>query len=236
MVALARFLLKSYTRKHAYFAPLAGTLIAMFLLYSYKPNPVMDSYAVTSVFLFIGASWTGLTFLNHGSPQQEQLHIIHIGSMRRYMFSQLLAMLIPIVLFAILFIVYPILTHMFGEPVRLQQLFQATCGHLVMGMLGIMLSLFFQRAWMPNGTQATALLLILVIVSIGAKPIIAILPISLAWLHWLLPPVSPIMDGLLNSSKSAPGEVWGMIGWSLIYILLLGVAYMAISIRRDART
>ncbi|GIP27280.1 hypothetical protein J23TS9_24100 [Paenibacillus sp. J23TS9] len=236
MIALVRFLLKSYTRKHAYFAPLAATLIAMFLLYSYKPNPVMDSYAVTSVFLFIGAAWLGLTFLNHGSPQQEQLHIIHIGSMKKYLFSQILALLIPVILLTVIFIVFPILTHMFNRPVYLNELLMAICGHVILGILGFMLSLFFQTAWMPNGARAIAIMLIVVIVSLGAKSIIARLPFPFAWIRWILPPVSPIMDGLINSTVFTPEQVWGAIGYGLVYILLLYLIYMFISVRRDART
>ncbi|MCJ8010704.1 hypothetical protein MUG84_02965 [Paenibacillus sp. KQZ6P-2] len=237
MFALARFLLRSYTRKHAYFAPLAASLIAMFLLYSYKPNPVMDSYAVTSVFLFIGAAWMGKTFLNHGSPQQEQLHIIHIGSMKKYLLSQLLALILPVVFCTVIFILFPILTHMFAEPVSFHMLLLAISGHLIMGLLGIMLSLFFQTAWMPNGARATAVLLIVVIISIGAKSIITLLPSWLAWLRWILPPVSPIMDGLLNTNKTFTFlEVWGFLGYGLMYFLAAGALYMYLSARRDART
>ncbi len=237
MIALARFLLKSYTRKHAYFPPLAATLIAMFILYSYKPNPILDSYAVTSVFLFIGAAWMGLTFLNHSSPQQEQLHIIHIGSMRKYLLSQIMALVVPVVFLTVIFILFPILMHMFARPVRADELLLAVSGHLILGMLGVTLSLFFQSARMRNGTQATALLLIIIIVSIGAKSIADLLPSSLVWLPWLLPPVSPMMDGLLHAGSGlAHREVWAMLGYGFIYSLLLGLIYVYMSMRRDART
>ncbi|MDR0266655.1 hypothetical protein [Paenibacillus sp.] len=236
MTALTRFLLKSYTRKHAYFAPLAATLISMFILYSYKPNPVMDSYAVTSVFLFIGSAWIALSFLNHSSPQQEQIHIIHIGNMRKYLLSQILALIVPVILCTFIFILYPIVTKMFGEPVQVHQLFLAISAHFVMGLLGITLALFFQKAWMRNGTRATAVLVILVIVSIGAKAITGSLPDPLTWLIWVLPPVSPMMDSLLNS-KTVPAPVaWGTVGYGIIYSLVLGFVYMLVSVRRDART
>ncbi|MEC0373465.1 hypothetical protein [Paenibacillus chibensis] len=237
MIALARFMLRSYTRRHTYFAPLAATLIAMFILYSYKPNPVMDSYSVTSVFLFLGAAWMGRTFLNHVSPQQEQLHVTQIGSMKKYLLSQMMALFVPIVLFTVLFILFPIVTKMFVRPVHADELWLAAFGHLVMGMLGAALSLFFQTALMPNGARATAMLLIVVIVSIGAKSITAHLPSPLAWLRWLLPPVSSLMDGLLNTGTTvSPHEVWGMVGYGLAYSLALVLVYMYVSVRRDART
>lgn len=237
MLALSRFLLKSYTRKHAYFAPLAVTLLAMFLLYSYKPNPVMDSYAVTSVFLFVGSAWIALTFLNHGSPQQEQLHIIHVGSMKRYLLSQMAALLVPVALCTAIFMLYPIVAHMFDRPVRIGELFLAAGGHLIMGMLGTALSLYFQSARMPNGTRATSMLLILVIASIGAKSIVAgLFPEQLQWLRWIFPPVSPMMDVLLNSGEEPLHKIWLILGYGLAYTLFLGLIYMLVSVRRDART
>jgi len=236
MIALSRFLLRSYTRKHAYFAPLAATLIAMFLLYTYKPNPVMDSYAVTSVFLFVGSAWLALTFLNHGSPQQEQLHITHIGGMKRYLFSQIMALLVPVAMCTAIFMLYPIAAQMFDRPVRIGEFLLAVCGHLVMGGLGASLALFFQSAWMPNGSRAVALLLALVIASIGAKSIAGLLPEQLRWLRWIFPPVSPIMDVLLNGGAEPSHKVWLTLGYGLVYALLLGLVYMLVSLRRDART
>ncbi|WP_339321269.1 hypothetical protein [Paenibacillus sp. FSL W8-0194] len=236
MLALSRFMLKSYTRKHAYFAPLAATLIAMFLLYTYKPNPVMDSYAVTSAFLFVGSAWIALTFLNHGTPQQEQLHIIHAGSMKRYLLSQMLALLVPVALCTVLFVLYPLAAQMFDRSVRMGELFLAAAAHLIMGMLGTALAMFFQSAWMPNGTRATALLLVLVVASLGAKSIVGLLPEQLGWLRWFFPPVSLMLDRLLDSGVAPLHKLWGILGYGLVYALLLGLVYVLVSVRRDART
>ncbi|MBE9913156.1 hypothetical protein G8C92_03765 [Paenibacillus donghaensis] len=236
MFALTRFLLQSYTRKHAYFAAFAATLISMGLIYSYKPNPVMDSYAVTSVFLFVGSAWIALSFLNHAGPQQEQLHMIHIGSMRKYLLSQITALIIPVILLTFIFILYPIVFRMFGEPVRFHELMLAICGHLVMGILGFALALFCQKGLMANGTRATSILLILIIVSIAAKSLTGLLPEALAWLRWILPPVSLMMNGLMNSKSIPTYEVWGTLGYGLFYFAVLVLVYTAISVRRDART
>ncbi|MEI0740004.1 hypothetical protein VQ056_31045 [Paenibacillus sp. JTLBN-2024] len=126
-------------------APLAATLIAMFLLYTYKPNPVMDSYAVTSVFLFVGSAWLALTFLNHGSPQQEQLHITHIGGMKRYLFSQIMALLVPVAMCMAIFMLYPIAAQMFDRPVRIGEFLLAVGGHLVAGGLALHWRCFSSR-------------------------------------------------------------------------------------------
>lgn len=236
MLPLASFLLKSYTRSYRYFAPLAAVMVAMLLLYSYKPNPVMDSYAVTSVFLFIGAAWIGVSFLNHGNPRLEQLSVIHIGSLRKYAVSQILALLVPVILLVAFLILYPIITHMFAETVSLRQWMIAVAGHLTMGMLGLAVSFFFQLAFIPSSSRATAILEIIIIVSLGTESILAKLPSTFSWLHWIVPPAAPMMETELNSDHLSLTAVWGTIGYALIYALLLTAIYLIYSARRDART
>ncbi|WP_339248955.1 hypothetical protein [Paenibacillus sp. FSL P2-0136] len=66
----------SYTVSQRFFGPVAGVIIAVLILYSYKPNPVMSSYSATAVFLFIACAWLGLSFLNHEQAVQKQVVIV----------------------------------------------------------------------------------------------------------------------------------------------------------------
>lgn len=78
MRSLIAYFLRSYTFSQRYFAPVAGTLIAVLILYSYKPNPVMNSYAASAVMLFVGCAWLGLSFLNHEQAVQRQVAVVHL--------------------------------------------------------------------------------------------------------------------------------------------------------------
>ena len=49
MGSLIHYMLASYTRSYRYFAPMAFMLISVVFIYSYRPNPIMDSYAVTAI-------------------------------------------------------------------------------------------------------------------------------------------------------------------------------------------
>lgn len=50
MIHLICYLLKNYIRSQKYVAPVIFYIITMLLIYSYKPNPVADSYSVTGMF------------------------------------------------------------------------------------------------------------------------------------------------------------------------------------------
>lgn len=76
MKGLIGYFLHSYTVSQRFFGPVAGVIIAVLILYSYKPNPVMSSYSATAVFLFIACAWLGLSFLNHEQAVQKQVVIV----------------------------------------------------------------------------------------------------------------------------------------------------------------
>lgn len=84
MKGLIGYFLHSYTVSQRFFGPVAGVIIAVLILYSYKPNPVMSSYSATAVFLFIACAWLGLSFLNHEQAVQKQVVIVQLRSARRY--------------------------------------------------------------------------------------------------------------------------------------------------------
>lgn len=90
MIYLTRYLLKHYIRSQKYVAPVIFYIITMLLIYSYKPNPVADSYSVTAMLLFFGADWLGLTVLNTEPAGQYQLLVLHAGSKRKVVFAQLI--------------------------------------------------------------------------------------------------------------------------------------------------
>ncbi|WP_145134847.1 hypothetical protein [Paenibacillus sp. Y412MC10] len=236
MIRLATFLLASYIRSYRYFAPVGSMLIAMMLLYSYKPNPVMDSYAVTSAFLFVGGAWLSFSFLNHAGAVLEQLSVIHAGSMRKYAASQMLALLAVIVFLSAFFLLYPVVMNMFAETVSARQWLIASSGHLALGMLGAGISYFLQAAYIRNISRATAILLIIVILSIGARQIAAKLPAGLSWIRWAFPPVAEMIDTLMGSDTALLTGVWGVIGYAYLYAFALAAAYWIFSAYRDART
>nr|WP_144921905.1 hypothetical protein [Paenibacillus bovis] len=57
MLELIKYSLHDYVRSHKYFAPISTYIILIIVFYTYKPNPVLDSYAVTASMLYVVSAW-----------------------------------------------------------------------------------------------------------------------------------------------------------------------------------
>lgn len=115
MNSLIAYMLRSYTRSQRYFGPLAGIVIAVQILYSYKPNPVMNSYAATAVMLFISCAWMGLSFLNHEHPVHRQIAVVHLRSAVKHSVGGILSLAFLTLLLDLILVIYPWVTGHFAE-------------------------------------------------------------------------------------------------------------------------
>lgn len=231
MWPLITYMLRSYSSSQRYFAPVAGTIIAVLVLYSYRPNPVMNSYAATAVILFVGCAWMGLSFLNHEQAVQRQVTVIHLRSAVKYNCGLVATLVFLTLLLDLLTVFFPVLAGRFNEPVGLNRFSLALTGHALLGMLGISISLYLQSSWISKNSFAVGTMLIILILSIGGSKLEAVLPGPVVPV--LLPPVSPVMDALMNADGLPVAEVLGSFVHALIYIAVLIGFYMFRSCRMD---
>ncbi|AIQ53147.1 hypothetical protein [Paenibacillus sp. FSL R7-0331] len=231
MRPLTAYMLKSYSTSQRYFAPVAAIIIFVLLLYTYKPNPVMSSYAATGILLFIGCAWMGISFLNHEQAVQRQITIVHLRSSVKYNLGGILTLAVLTSVLSMLVVLYPVLTGNFAEPAGLYRLTLAFAGHLLLGMLGVSISLYLQAAWVPKASYATGLLLIILIVSISGFKLAELIPGP--FVPVLLPPAALLMDVLTHADELPPAAVLGTFAHALIYILLLSAFYLYRSGRMD---
>ncbi|MDQ0193338.1 hypothetical protein [Paenibacillus wynnii] len=224
MISLMAYLMRSYTRSQRYFAPLSGMVIAVLVLYSYKPNPVMNSYAATAVILFIGCAAMGLSFLNHEHAVQRQVVIVHLRSARIYSIGGILSLTLLALLLDVMIVVYPMITGRFSEPVGIYRFLLALIGHGLLGLLGISISLFLQSSWVAKRSHAVGLMLAIIILSIGGTQISSLLKGPLIPLRLILPPVAPVMNALMNGD-TLPGSsmLLSFVHVSLYIFLLIGI-------------
>lgn len=231
---LLRYLLASYTRSYKYFAPIAFMVITVLLLYSYRPNPVMDSYAVTSSLLFIGFAWLGMNFLNHDQGRQTSLLILHTGSARTFFVTQYAVLVMIGVVISTISVIYPMMTGMFDEPVGVMRFFLALLAHLSLAWLGSAIALFFQSGWIENQGRAVGLILILIVVSIAGLSLADSLPDGFAIVAYVLPPASPMIDMLMHADEQAFWNSAVTLTYTLGYTAALIIIYLKATCAKDA--
>jgi len=233
MLPLISYLLKSYTRSQRYFAPFAGIVTAVLVLYSYKPNPVMNSYAATGVIFFAGCAFLGLSFLNHEHPIHRQLMIVHMRSARKYVFGGILSLALVIMILDFLIVIYPVLTGQFNERAGLYRVILALIGHGLLGLLGIAIALFLQSAWVPKRGSATGLMLGILILSIGGTQVSSLFTGLLSPFRLLLPPVAPVMNSLMNGDSLPFSGILISFTHCLLYVAVLITVFLYRSGHKD---
>ncbi|WP_342561334.1 hypothetical protein NST84_16855 [Paenibacillus sp. FSL R7-0345] len=231
MRPLIAYMLRSYTASQRFFAPVAALVISLLFLYTYKPNPVMGSYAATGVILFVCCAWMGISFLNHEQAVQRQVTVVHLRSSVKYSLGGILTLALLTLVLALLMVVYPVLTGSFAEPAGLYRMTVAYAGHLLLGMLGVSISLFLQASWVPKNSYATGLLLMILIISISGLKLAELIPGPAVPV--LLPPAALLMNMLMHADEWSLPAVLGTFAHALVYILLLNGLYLYRSGRMD---
>lgn len=231
MRSLTGYMLRSYAVSQRYFGPMAFIIIAVLILYSYKPNPVMSSYAATAVILFIGAAWMGLSFLNHEMPVQRQVVVVQLGSKRRYNLGSILVLGLLVLLLDLLIVGYPALLGYFDEPAGVYRIMMAFAGHALLGWLGAAISLYLQASWVSRNSYAAGIMLAVLILSIGANKLSLLIPFWIV--NVLLPPAAPVMNALMNADKLPVPALIGSFAHALLYIAVLIGFYLYRSSRKD---
>jgi hypothetical protein len=100
-------------------------------------------------------------------------------------------------------------------------------------MLGVAISLYLQSSWVKKSSHAVGILLAIISISIGGTKISSLLPASWIQLRLLLPPVSPVMDALMNADTLPVSDVLLSFVHIFLYTALLIGLYLYISGRKD---
>jgi hypothetical protein len=228
---LIKYSLHDYIRSHKYFPPVSTFFIFIIVFYTYKPNPVIDSYAVTALILYIISAWLCISILSVDQPVQKQLMILHMKSGNRYYLSKLISVWLVTMVLTVYAIVYPIVFEMFKEPVTLSTGFVSFANHILLATLAICVGSLFSKG--DNPVNSYGGLSLTVIISIAALGIYDVLPPTFKNIVWILPP-SMITQTPLNDWSGESISELSIIpfSWIIIYSFLLVMLFLKLAKRK----
>ena len=233
MIELIKYSLHDYIRSHKYFPPVSTFFIFIIVFYTYKPNPVIDSYAVTALVLYVISAWLCISILSLEQPVQKQMMILHMKSGNRYYLSKLILVWLVTMVLTVYAFVYPIIFDMFKEPVTLSTGFVLFTNHILLATLGICVGSLFSKGLMDNPVNSYGGLSLTVIISIAALGIYDVLPLTFKNLVWILPPSVMTQTPLNDWSGESISElsIFPFI-WIIIYSLLLVILFLKLARRK----
>ncbi|MFD1066443.1 hypothetical protein [Oceanobacillus locisalsi] len=230
MKEVIQYSLHDYIRSHKYFPPISTFVVLIFIFYTYKPNPIVDSYAITSLFLFIVSAWLCISVLSLDSHVQRQLMMVHVRSSYRYYVAKLTAVWLIALLLAVFAFLYPIIFNLFSDSVTFHVGFVAFINHMLLAMLGVCVAAFFSKGMMESAINAYGGLALTIILSIAALGIRNALPASIKYITWILPPATVTQQPLFQweeetlSSLSYFPFLWIAMYTGIIMFLFLIIA------------
>lgn len=227
MKTLIMYTLHDYIRSHKYFPPISCFFIVIVVFYVYAPNPVIDSYAVTALFVFIFSTWICMSMMGLDSSVQRQITIVHLKSKHKYYLSKLIAAWLIVVVLIIFTYFFPIIFNKFNEPVTMLVGLVSFLHHILLGTLGIVVASLFSKVVTENTVNGYGGLSVVIIISIAATGIEHTLPGIMKWMIWLIPPAAIVQNPLYNwTGESLSDLSLFPFTWIIVYTFCLGILFL----------
>lgn len=225
MFALLKYLNRTYINSFKYVAPLFFYFTFIWMTYYMKPNPVLESYAFTSLVVFVFVAWIGYGFVDSEEIIHQQLTILHSRSGRKYYTSKIIFMLLFALFIAIISTVFPIIFNCFGFPMKKFDVIISIISHTVLGLMGSSIA-FLLNSRMVRERKSAILLLVGIITVSMVKVNFENAHIPIKWILYLVPPSTEIAKqipflydrGLLNSII--------LFSYPIIYLIFLSGCYV----------
>lgn len=230
MKALVKYSLHNYFRSHKYFPPISTFIILIFVFYSYKPNPIIDSYAVTAIILYIISAWLCISVLSLDSSVERQLMILHVGGENRYYLSKLISVLLISLLLTLYAFLYPVIFDMFNGSVGFTIGLVSIINHVFLSVLGICIASLFSKIITENAINSYGGLALVIILSLASIGLYHTLPSYFKNIVWIIPPATSTQTPLINWNGENIWEVslfpfiWMIIYSSVLLFLFLRLA------------
>lgn len=231
MMALARYLFVYYMRSYRYLAPMLAFFCAILFIYSEVPNPVMDSYGFTSMWLFVVSAWLANGFINLEHESQRYVTVLFARSVATYYAVKLLLLELICVFLALFATVYPILFDKFDRtPSFAEALFAWLC-HTIVAALGIACALFFSDKRLSHKTMSLFGLLALLAISMAGQGLANRLPEQISWIVWIMPPAYRIAEIFIRYQELSAGTIAWTLLYATVYAGLVATAFVRVSRR-----
>jgi len=232
VLPLIAYHISYYTKSYRYLAPLIAYVGFLLFIYTLSPNPVMESYAFSSVWLFAVAAWIAYGFADLEPGNQQPVTVSHVGSASAYHLSKLLTLLLIGALFSSFAVLYPTLAGKFDRSPSMEEGIFAWVAHIGMYLLGTGCALWFtERGFGKTQASLPAMIGVLVL-SLASGKALERLPDAFHFVRWLLPPAGIVSEVLTRQDRYAGWETTGALMYAITYGVLICGGYILRAARK----
>lgn len=193
MSAFIRYQLISFVRSLKFIPPVVIFCAWVFILYAYKNVPILSSYAVSSIAMYLTMTWITMSVFTLDEESEKHILMSHLRRKVSYLLGKwltILVIMIPLLLFAVFF---PIITESFRGNMSIKLYIFTFYSHLVFLAFGILVGTLFSATKLATKKYAWLSSVFIIVVSLSSKSIIEMMAFS-KWILWIFPPVFKVIE------------------------------------------
>ncbi len=169
MGALIRYHFITYIKSYRYIPPLALYIISLCMNYTYRPNPVLDSFFNTALFPLFSNHLVYDVAVSRGRFQSRSYYKTSCrGKRTKYFMSKLITCVLLFTFLSAVSIAYPVLLDMFEVDISTKQMVFGFIIHWTFSLLGMSIGLVFTRDVVREGSLSWFGPLFILIVTLAA--------------------------------------------------------------------
>ncbi|MDW0116812.1 hypothetical protein QTL97_07700 [Sporosarcina thermotolerans] len=219
-----RYQFGSYLRSLTFIPPLTLFIGWIIVFYTYSGVPIMSSYAVTCISLYLVMTWVAMNVFALEGESEKNLLFVQLPNKRDYLWGKWVVCFLVASILGLIAIAYPMLISSFKGTVRLVHIGAAIYGHLFFAVFGIIVGSFFSNIKMESKKFAWLSAMLVIAVSIAYEGIVEKVYIF-KWILLPFPPVSQFLmhftdDALLIDKNFWLDAAW-VVCYSFIYFLVI---------------
>lgn len=212
---------KKFFRSYTFIPPYSVYILWIFILYVYKNQMILSSYASASTLLFFVTAWLTIKIFQLESITEEHLLFIQMHSRLKYLNNKMYFVFLTTIPLITISFLYPILTVRFAETLSLQSLLLGIYMHIIVVVIGIIIGTFIVTQNFLSRKYSWLLLTLILVISLLRFTLIHQYPL-LKILFVFIPPVGDFLTFFTNSHLT-------IISYSFLIINAEMIIYIAVS-------
>jgi hypothetical protein len=235
VIALVRWELADFLRSHRFLPPLVAYLVVIGVLYSFRPVPVLSSYAITALALYPIAAWTSLLLLGAEDEVQRQVTCVHAGGLLRVYLAKLAGAVLAVVALTALAMAIPSLLNEFTRQPTASQVLVGLLAHLATALPGVLIGALFSNPIVRRQGYALGGVLLCLLLTIPADDLRGVHQGIVGSIGHLAPPMLAVVRALSSTDSAGSAAVLlraDALG-AAAFTVLAGAAYLRLARSRS---
>lgn len=192
-MSFVRYQLINFIQSLKVIPPTALFFVWIFLLYAYKNVPILSSYGVSAIVMYVTITWVTMSIFTLEEESEKHILFFQVGGKIKYLIGKWFTIIIVLSFYLAIAILFPVITDSFKGNMSIGLYIVAIYSHFIFSLFGILVGTLFSATKLASKKYSWLLAVFVIVISLSAKSIIEIASFS-KWILWFVPPVFQVIN------------------------------------------